>query len=70
VSLGGYTINDQVVGIVDKAARRLPGDIEGIMGLAFGTIAKAGGTPWWLRVFAGEGGSNVDSKMVSFWLSK
>ncbi|PVF95089.1 acid protease [Serendipita vermifera] len=70
VSLGGYTVNDQVIGIVDQAARRLPGDIEGIMGLAFGTIAKSGGTPWWLRVFAGEGGSNPDAKMISFWLSR
>jgi Eukaryotic aspartyl protease len=73
VSLGGFTIADQVIGIVDKAARVLPGNVEGIMGLAFGTIARAGGTPWWLRVVQGDAsnsGGTVDSPLMSFWLSR
>ena len=69
-SLGGSTIPDQVVGIVNSAARVLPGDVEGLMGLAFGFIARGGGTPWWLRVLNGEAGKTFDSPMISFWLSR
>jgi hypothetical protein len=73
VSLGGFTIADQVIGIVDKAAKVLPGNVEGIMGLAFGSIARAGGTPWWLRIMGGDAsnsGGTVDSPLMSFWLSR
>jgi len=69
-SLGGFTVEDQVIGIVDSAARVLPGDVEGLMGLAFGRITRADGTPWWLRVLAGEGGASVDAGVMSFWLSR
>jgi cathepsin D len=69
-SLGGFTISDQVIGVVDNAARVLPGDVEGLMGLAFGYIARAGGTPWWLRVLNGEGGAAADGGVISFWLSR
>jgi len=44
-SLGGFTTEDQVIGIVGSAARVLPGDAEGLMGLVFGWIARADGTP-------------------------
>ncbi|KAG8827877.1 hypothetical protein FRC19_011578 [Serendipita sp. 401] len=73
VSLGGFTINDQVIGLVDQAARTLPGTVEGLLGLAFGTLAKAGGTPWWLRVTAGDAsdsGGTLDGGLMSFWFSR
>jgi hypothetical protein len=59
-----------VIGVVDNAASVLPGDVEGLMGLAFGYVARAGGTPWWLRVVNGEGGSSADGGVMSFWLSR
>ncbi|CCA76545.1 related to aspartic peptidase A1-Laccaria bicolor [Serendipita indica DSM 11827] len=73
VELGGYTINDQVIGIVDQAQRAMPGSVEGLMGFAFGTISKAGGTPWWLRVIAGDAndtGGTPDGRVMSFWFSR
>ncbi|KIM27143.1 hypothetical protein M408DRAFT_330251 [Serendipita vermifera MAFF 305830] len=69
-SLGGFSIADQVVGIVNQSAAVLPGSVEGLMGLAFGSIAHAGGTPWWLRVLAGEAGETLDNPTMSFWLSR
>ncbi|KAG8833197.1 hypothetical protein FRC17_011145 [Serendipita sp. 399] len=73
VTIGGFTIADQVIGLVDQAARTLPGTVEGLLGLAFGTLARAGGTPWWLRIANGdasERGGTLDTRMMSFWFSR
>lgn len=62
-----------MIGVVNAAARVLPGDVSGLMGLAFGYLARSGGTPWWLRVFAGdanETGGTIDEPVMGFWFSR
>jgi len=49
VTMGGFTVKDQALGVMDTlSANVLQGNLTGLMGLAFTSIAQTQSDPWWL----------------------
>ena len=67
VTLGGITIEDQDIAVVDEISAAAVGDPEsGIMGMALPSLASLG-TPWWLKVYQS---GQVSQQLFAFWLKR
>ncbi|CAG8678550.1 16552_t:CDS:2, partial [Acaulospora colombiana] len=50
VTMGGFQIADQVFGVATQVSNSfLTGNLSGLMGLGFESLASTGATPWWQR---------------------
>ncbi|KXN90874.1 Cathepsin D [Leucoagaricus sp. SymC.cos] len=68
VSMGGFTVQNQVFLQVDQVTDNLVDEtLSGIMGLAFDTIASTQATPFWQAL---SDGSQLQAKEMSFWLNR
>jgi cathepsin D len=68
VSMGGFSVQGQVFGLVDQMTVHLTsGTVGGILGLAFAGLASSGATPWW-QTLQNEG--QWDEPMMSFFLTR
>lgn len=68
VSMGGFTVTNQIFMSVDETSRNLlDGSVSGIVGFAFHAIASSQSTPFWQTLFnAGA----LESPEMSFWLDR
>ncbi|OCB89454.1 acid protease [Sanghuangporus baumii] len=68
VSMGGFTISEQTLSIVDQISSNfLTQPVSGLMGLAFQTIAQSRATPFW-ETLANE--NQLTDPEMSFWLTR
>jgi len=68
VSMGGFTVQGQVFGLVNQMTVDLTtGTVGGILGLAFKGLANSGATPWW-QTLQNEG--QWDEPVMSFFLTR
>ncbi|QRV94245.1 aspartyl protease [Ceratobasidium sp. AG-Ba] len=67
-SSGGFTVQNQVLGLVNyNNGTPVPGDIAGLMGLAFKTLATSQATPFW-EALASSG--TWAEPVMSFWMTR
>ncbi|KAM5531636.1 hypothetical protein V8D89_014688 [Ganoderma adspersum] len=68
VSMAGFTVNPQPFLVVDQmTSGLLQGDVSGIMGLAFQSLASTDATPFWEQLM---NGGQFASPEISFWLAR
>ena len=68
VSMGGFTVNPQQFLVVDRMTTGLlQGDVSGIMGLAFQSLASTQATPFWQELVSQN---QFASPEISFWLAR
>ena len=68
VSMGGFTVENQVFGVVNQMTVDLTsGTVNGILGLAFQSLANSGASPWWQTI---QKGSQWDEPVMSFYLTR
>jgi cathepsin D len=68
VSMGGFTIQNQVFLEVDRVSQGLVDNtLSGIMGLAFDTISSTRSTPFWQAL---TNGNQLQDPEMSFWLNR
>jgi cathepsin D len=50
VTMGGFQVTGQVFGMATQVSNSfLTGNLSGLMGLGFESLASTGATPWWQR---------------------
>ncbi|PIL36061.1 transporter [Ganoderma sinense ZZ0214-1] len=68
VSLAGFTVNPQPFLVVEQmTSGLLQGDVSGIMGLAFQSLASTAATPFWEQLV---NNGQFASPEISFWLAR
>nr|VWO95028.1 Aspartyl proteinase [Ganoderma boninense] len=68
VSLAGFTVNPQRFLVVEQmTSGLLQGDVSGIMGLAFQSLASTQATPFWQQLV---NNNQFASPEISFWLAR
>lgn len=68
VSMGGFTVNPQILAAVDQTSRKLlQGSASGIMGLGFQAIASTQALPFWQGLL---NGNQLSSPEMSFALAR
>ena len=68
VEMGGFTVENQVFGLVDQMTVDLTtGTVAGILGLAFQSLANSGASPWWQTI---QKGGQWDEPVMSFFLTR
>ncbi|KAH9929570.1 acid protease [Epithele typhae] len=68
VSMAGFTVNPQTMVVVEQMTTGLlSGDVSGIMGLAFQSLASTRATPFWQALV---NGGQWASPEMSFWLAR
>ncbi|KAI1795502.1 acid protease [Ganoderma leucocontextum] len=68
VSMAGFTVNPQPFLVVEQmTSGLLQGDVSGIMGLAFQSLASTQATPFWEQLM---NNGQFASPEISFWLAR
>ncbi|KAF9027617.1 acid protease [Hymenopellis radicata] len=68
VSMGGFTVSEQVFLAVDQTTQNLlSGSVSGIMGLAFEALASTRSKPFWQALVDNN---QLDQPEMSFWLDR
>ena len=68
VSMGGFSVQSQVFGLVDRMTVDLTtGTVSGILGLAFQSLANSRAMPWWQAL---QTGGQWDEPVMSFYLTR
>ena len=68
VSMGGFTVQNQIFGLVDQMTVDLTtGTVSGILGLAFQNLANSNAMPWWQAL---QTGGQWDEPVMSFYLTR
>lgn len=66
--MAGFTVNPQPFLVVEQmTSGLLTGDVSGIMGLAFQSLASTQATPFWEQLI---NNSQFASPEISFWLAR
>ena len=66
--MAGFTVNPQPFLVVEQmTSGLLQGDVSGIMGLAFQSLASTDATPFWEQLM---NGGQFASPEISFWLAR
>lgn len=66
VSLGGFQVSDQLLGVATTVTNNfLNGNISGLMGLGFQSLASTGAVPWWIKA-----STAWSSPQMSFYLTR
>lgn len=68
VSMGGFTVQNQVMGLVNQTTGvLLSGQTAGLLGLAFKFLANTQSTPFWEALVAG---GQWTEPLMSFWMTR
>ncbi|THH28120.1 hypothetical protein EUX98_g6070 [Antrodiella citrinella] len=69
VQMAGFTVDDQVLGVVSNMTENmLTAPVSGLLGLAFPSIAMSHATPFWLNIAAQP--QFLDDTVMSFQLTR
>ncbi|KAG8792930.1 hypothetical protein FRC12_004446 [Ceratobasidium sp. 428] len=68
VQMGGFTVQDQIMGLVNQTQGRLmTGNTAGLLGLAFKLLSNTQSTPFWEALVSG---GQWSEPLMSFWMTR